>query len=191
MAEAPTTFRILAIPGSLRRGSYNRAMLTAAIAHAPDGVQIEMYDDLGSLPPFNQDDEGDRTPEAVLAFRRRIGAVDGILVSTPEYNSSIPGVLKNAIDWASRPVGNTDLIGKPTIVMSVSPSTFGGVWAQAELRKAMRAAGARVHDEGVSVSKAADRVDENGLVVDGETIAQIVGAVDDLVTLASTPIDDW
>ncbi len=184
-------FRILAIPGSLRRASYNRAMLQAAIEHAPEGVEIETYDDLGTLPPFNQDEEGDRTPAAVLAFRRRIGAVDGLLFSTPEYNSSIPGVLKNAVDWASRPSGKTEIIGKPAAVMSASISAFGGVWAQAELRKSLGAAGARVHEEGVSVSKAADHVDTDGRLVNDEIIAQIVGLTTDLVTLAGTPIENW
>ena len=191
MADPPRTFRILAIPGSLRRGSYNRAMIRAAIDHAPDGVEIELYDELGSIPLFNEDEEGERTPPSVLELRRRIGEADGLLISTPEYNSSVPGVIKNAVDWASRPLGTTELIGTPTAVMSASTSTFGGVWAQAELRKALGAAGARVYEEGVALAKAADHVDSEGHLSDAATIDGIVGLVDALVAFAATEIEDW
>jgi chromate reductase len=187
---ATPPFRILAIPGSLRRESFNRAMLMTAIDHAPDGVAIELVDDLGSLPHFDEDVETDATPQVVLDFRRRIESADALLIATPEYNSSIPGVIKNAIDWASRPPGRSEIVGKPTAVMSASTGSFGGVWAQAELRKALKAAGARVHEEGVSLAKARDNVD-NGRVVDEQTIDEIVALVGDLVTLAHTPIDDW
>ena len=95
----------------------------------------ELSDDLGSIPPFNEDDEGDRTPQSVLDLRHRIGEADALLISTPEYNHSVPVVIKNAMDWASRPAGRSEIVGKPAAVMSASLSTFGGVWAQAELRK--------------------------------------------------------
>jgi chromate reductase len=127
----------------------------------------------------------------VLDFRRRIDEADALLIATPEYNSSVPGVIKNAVDWASRPAGRSEIVGKPTAVMSASTGSFGAVWAQAELRKSLKAAGARVHDEGVSLAKARDNVDDNGRVADEQTIDEIVALVDGLVTLAHTPIDDW
>lgn len=190
MATTSPQFRILAIPGSLRRGSINRAMLVAASDHAPDGVEVEMYDDLGSIPPFNEDEEGERTPQAVRDLRKRIGDADAVLISTPEYNSSVPGVIKNAMDWASRPMGKAEIVAKPTAVMSASLSTFGGVWAQAELRKALAASGARVHENGVAMSKAAERLDADGRLVDKEILNQIAVMVDQLVELANTPLDD-
>lgn len=190
MASTSPTFRILAIPGSLRRGSINRAMLVAAAEHAPNGVEIEMYDDLGSIPPFNEDDEGERTPQAVRDLRKRIDDADAVLISTPEYNSSVPGVIKNAMDWASRPMGRAEIVAKPTAVMSASLSAFGGVWAQAELRKALAASGARVHEHGVAMSKAAERLDPDGRLVDEEILDQIAVMVGQLVELANTPLDD-
>ncbi len=184
-------FRVLAIPGSLRRGSVSRAMLVAAREHARDGVEIELYDGLGSIPPFNEDDEGERTSEAVLDLRRRIADADALLIATPEYNHSVPGVIKNAMDWASRPYGTSALLGKSTAVMSASTSMFGGVWAQAELRKALAASGARVHDDGVALSKAGERIDARGRLIDREVIDQIVGLVDELRALALTPLEIW
>ena len=191
MSETPRTFRILAIPGSLRRGSVNRTMLLAAIERAPEGVEIELYEDLGSIPPFNEDDEGDRTPEAVLDLRRRIGRADALLISTPEYNHSVPGVIKNAMDWASRPAGIAEIVGKPTAVMSASMSVFGGVWAQAELRKSLAAAGARVYEEGVALSNAGERIDSDGRLVDEEIAGQIVALVEDLRVLTEVPLEVW
>lgn len=191
MSTTSQTFRILAVPGSLRRRSHNRAMLNAAIALAPDGVEIELYDDLGSIPPFNEDDEGDRTPREVLDLRARIAQADALLISTPEYNHSVPGVIKNAFDWASRPHGTAEIVGKPTAVMSSSASAFGGVWAQAELRKSLAAAGARVRDEGVAVSKSGERFDSDGQLVDEEIAEQIIELVDALRTMAETPLEVW
>lgn len=191
MSETSTTFRILAIPGSLRRGSVSRAMLVAAREHAADGVEIELYDGLGSIPPFNEDDEGDRTPQRVLDLRRRIGRADALLIATPEYNHSVPGVIKNAMDWASRPAGIAEIVGKPTAVMSASMSAFGGVWAQAELRKSLAAAGARVHDEGVALSKAGERIDADGRLVDEDIIDQIVALVEDVRALSKAPLEVW
>jgi chromate reductase, NAD(P)H dehydrogenase (quinone) len=191
MATSSSPFRILAIPGSLRRESFNRVMLNAAIEHAPEGVEIEMFDGLGSIPHFNEDHEGDRTPQAVLEFRRRIDQADALLFSTPEYNHSVPGAIKNAVDWASRPTGRSEIVAKPSAVMSSSTSAFGGVWAQAELRKSLGASGARVLEDGVGVSKAAERVDAEGRLADPEVIARIVALLGDLKALAETPLDEW
>ncbi len=191
MATTLPTFRILAIPGSLRRGSVSRAMLVAAREHAAAGVEIELYDGLGSIPPFNEDEEGDRTPQPVLELRERIDAADALLIATPEYNHSVPGVIKNAMDWASRPYGMSPLVGKSTAVMSASLSPFGGVWAQAELRKALAASGARVFEDGVALSKAGERIDAEGRLVDDEVIDQITALIEDLRALAQTPLEVW
>jgi chromate reductase len=166
-------------------------MLAVAADRAPEGVEVELYDGLASIPPFNEDDEGARTPQAVLDLRARIAAADAILISTPEYNHSVPGVIKNAVDWASRPPGVAEIVGKPTAVMSSSLSTFGGVWAQAELRKSLAAAGARVHEEGVALSKSGERFDSDGRLLDAEVADQIGALIGDLKTLAEAPRDDW
>ena len=121
-------------------------------------MTVRVWDGLGSIPPFNEDDLGDRTPQAVLDFRRLVGEANALLISTPEYNSSIPGVLKNALDWASRPYGRAEIVGKPALVVGASPSSFGAAWAQAELRKVLAACGARVLEEGASFAKASTRI---------------------------------
>jgi NAD(P)H-dependent FMN reductase len=149
--------RILAIPGSLRRGSHSRSLIDVAIAVAPDAVAIEVYDDLASIPAFNEDDEGDRAPASVLAFRARIGAADAILISTPEYNGSVPGALKNAIDWASRPYGIAEIVGKPVALISSSTSPFGGTWAQQDLHKVIERAGGAPVQDGIAVGKVQER----------------------------------
>jgi chromate reductase len=153
---------VLAVAGSLRRNSFNGALVAAARDEAPAGVTVTVWTGLGSIPPFNEDDEGDRTPRAVLDFRRLIGEADALLIATPEYNSSIPGALKNALDWASRPYGVAELVGKPTVVVGASASPFGAAWAQAELRKVLAASGARVLEEGVSLAKAPERIAAGG-----------------------------
>ena len=158
--SAPLT--VLAFAGSLRRNSLTGALVAAARDEAPAGVTVNVWTGLGSIPPYNEDDEGDRTPQAVLDFRRLIGEADALLIATPEYNSSIPGVLKNALDWASRPYGVAELVGKPTLVVGASASPFGAAWAQAELRKVLAASGARVLEEGASFAKAPERIAADG-----------------------------
>jgi chromate reductase len=124
---------ILGIAGSLRVESYNRAALRAAVKLAPPGVAIEVFE-LDGIPPFNQDEER-KPPPKVADFKARIRDADAILIATPEYNYSIPGVLKNAIDWASRPYGDSAWDGKPVALMSASAGMFGGVRAQYHLRQ--------------------------------------------------------
>jgi chromate reductase len=125
--------RILGFAGSLRNGSYNRALLRAAIELAPEQATIEPFD-LSDIPPFNADTEQKPAP-AVVDFKARIKAADAILIVTPEYNFSIPGVLKNAIDWASRPHDDNSLEGKPVALMSASTGMLGGARAQYHLRQ--------------------------------------------------------
>jgi chromate reductase len=158
--------RILGISGSLRRDSWNTKVLHAAAAQLPAGVELELYDGLKAIPPFDEDDEA-ALSAPVVAWREAIARSDALLFSTPEYNSSIPGQLKNAIDWASRPVADTVLRNKPVAVVGASTGAFGAIWAQAELRKAVAAAGARVVEGEVAFGHAPTRFDEDGRLVDG------------------------
>jgi chromate reductase len=125
--------KILGIAGSLRVQSYNRAALRAAQALVPPGVKLDVFE-LDGIPPYNQDEER-KPPQKVVDLKARIRAADAVLLATPEYNYSIPGVLKNAIDWASRPYGDSAWDGKPVAVMSASVGVFGGVRAQYHLRQ--------------------------------------------------------
>ena len=150
--------KVLAIAGSLRADSHNRRLTEAAAALiAARGVEVEILDPeaLRSLPHFDQDLEAD-SPEAVERLRAKIAEADGLLLATPEYNGSIPSVLKNAVDWASRPREDAALKNKPVVVVGASVMPFGAVWAQAELRKVLGAAGARVVDGELALGTAAD-----------------------------------
>ena len=160
--------RILAIPGSLRHDSHNARLLRHIAEQAPAGVEVELWDGLKSVPPYDEDDDVDPAPPAVAALRDSIAAADGLVIATPEYNSSIPGVLKNAIDWASRPRASTPLQGKPAVVLGASTGSFGAVWAQAELRKVLAATGARVIDAELAVAKAHEAFDVDGRLVSRE-----------------------
>jgi len=138
--------QILALPGSLRRGSYNRLLLQAAAGRAPAGVQLLMSDEITEIPLFNEDLEMGEShgPEAVARLARRIAEADGLLIATPEYNQSIPGVVKNTIDWLSRPVGNEVLDGKPVAVIGATAGPWGTRIAQSVLRHTLTATGALV-----------------------------------------------
>ena len=129
--------KVLGIAGSLRSGSLNRELLRRALAAAPAGIEVETWDGLRDVPPDDQDEE-DSEPEAVASLRQAISSADAVLIVTPEYNGSIPGVLKNAIDWASRPNVLTGCFrNKPVAVISASDGMFGAMWAGAELKKVM------------------------------------------------------
>jgi chromate reductase len=169
--------RLLALSGSLRRGSYNTGLLRAARELAPAGVEVEIWDGLAAVPPFNEDDEAKPAPPAVASLRRAIAAADGLLVATPEYNGSIPGQLKNALDWASRPFDRTPLRGKPVAVIGASTSAFGAAWAQADLRRVLATIGARVVETDLVLPFAHERFDEQGRLVDAEARARLATAV--------------
>ena len=174
--------RILGISGSLRRDSQNRRLLLeAAELLAPD-VELELYEGLKSLPPYDEDDDGEEAPPEVERLRDAVTGADAILIATPEYNSSVPGQLKNAIDWASRPRGAAAIAGKPVAVIGTSTGSFGGVWAQAELRKILRTAGARVVDGEVSVPRAHVRLAEDGRLLDDELRERAQVLLDALLT---------
>ena len=154
--------RILGVSGSLRRGSHNTALLRAAAQAVPPGVALELYDGLGSIPPFDEDLETVAMPPAVAELRDRVADADALLVATPEYNSSIPGQLKNAVDWLSRPPQASPLLGKPVAVIGASTGLFGAVWAQADLRKVLGATGADVIEAELPVAVA-----DEAFAVDG------------------------
>ena len=162
--------RLLAISGSLRADSHNSRLLRIAAEEAPAGVDIEVYDGLAGIPPYDEDQDTGRGPAPVLELRELIAASDGLIFATPEFNSSIPGVLKNAIDWASRPRATTPLAGKPAAVMGASTGHFGAVWAQAELKKVLGSTGARIVDAEVSLALADDAFDSQGRLRDGQTL---------------------
>jgi chromate reductase len=172
--------KILAISGSLRAASHNTALLRAAADLAPDGVEFELYEGLGLLPPFNEDDEGDPDQE-VARLREAIESADAVLFSTPEYNGTMPGHLKQAVDWASRPHGDSALWGKPVAVIGASVTAYGAMWAQDHLRKALGLAGARVLDSELAVDTAHTRFDASGLLTDADVRELLGGFVQSLV----------
>ena len=182
--------KILALSGSLRAGSHNTDLLQAAAAVAPDGIDVALYDELKEIPPYDADDDvpGDQ-PAAVRRLKDALEEADAVLIATPEYNSSIPGVLKNALDWASRPLAESPVRNKPVAVLSSSTGLFGGVWAAAETRKVMGALGARTLEETVAVAKAdtrlADGVDAELLAELRAVVVALAAAVDERVQLAA------
>ncbi|HTO26382.1 MAG TPA: NAD(P)H-dependent oxidoreductase [Gaiellaceae bacterium] len=140
--------------GSLRRDSHNTQLLRAAVAAAPEGVEVELWDGVRDLPLYDQDLESGPLPEPVRRLREDWAAADAILFATPEYNGSVPGVLKNAVDWASRPKGGAALQNKDVAVIGASTGQFGAMWAQADLRKILGIAGARVAPVELAVPRA-------------------------------------
>jgi chromate reductase, NAD(P)H dehydrogenase (quinone) len=154
--------RILAISGSVRRDSHNARLLRYVAERAPDGVEIELWTGLKSIPPYDEDDDTEFPPRPVAELREAIAEADALLFATPEYNGSVPGVLKNAIDWASRPRASTPLQNKPAAVIGATTGAFGAVWAQAELRKVLATAGARVIEAELPVAKVHEAFDEFG-----------------------------
>jgi chromate reductase len=158
--------RVLGISGSLRRDSHNTSLLRAAAEAAGPDIELELYEGLKQVPPYDEDDDVHPRPAAVARLNAEIEEADAVLFSTPEYNSSIPGQLKNAIDWISRPLATNALRNKPVVVVGASAGGFGAVWAQAELRKVLAALGARVLDVELPVPHAHTRFDEGDLTDD-------------------------
>ncbi len=159
---------ILGIAGSLRRQSYNRAALRAAAQLAPQGVTLDIFE-LDGIPAFNQDEEKN-TPAKVLELKQRIRAADALLIVTPEYNCSVPGVLKNAIDWATRPYGDNAWSGKPAAIMGASPGMLGTARAQYHLRQIL--VGLNVfplNQPEVMIANAAAKFDPDGNLTDEST----------------------
>jgi chromate reductase len=173
--------RVLGISGSLRSGSHNTALLREAGRHVGDGVEYAIYDGLRHIPPFDEDLEQELTPDAVADLKRAIGEADAVLFATPEYNSSIPGHLKNAIDWVSRPFESNPLRNRPVAVVGSSTGMFGAMWAQAELRKVLAATGARVVDAELAVPRAAQHLGD-GAALAPELDDQLRAAVTTLLS---------
>jgi chromate reductase len=171
--------QILGISGSLRAGSLNTQLLRLAAEELPEGVELELYDDLASIPPFDQD-LVDLAPDQVERLKEAVAEADAILVATPEFNGSIPGQLKNAIDWVSRPLADNPARGKPAAVIGASTSSFGGIWAQRELRKVLGILGTRVLDVELPIAKADQRLADPDLDLRAElahVVDALVGAV--------------
>jgi chromate reductase len=164
--------RILAVSGSLRESSYNTSLLRAAVEAAPDGVELELWEGLADLPLYDEELELDE-PESVRHLREDWDAADAILFATPEYNGSVPGGLKNAIDWASRPKLAAVLGNKTVAVVGASTGQFGALWAQQDLKRILGIAGARVVGTEIPVGRAHERFDSEGRLLDGEVFAQL------------------
>jgi chromate reductase, NAD(P)H dehydrogenase (quinone) len=161
---------VLGVIGSLRRDSHNGKLMRTAAAMLPPEIRFIEYAGLKNIPPFDEDDEP-APPAAVIEWRDAVTQADAVLFATPEYNGSIPGHLKNAVDWASRPAGSCSLQDKPVAVIGASMSNFGAVWAQAELRKVLVNSGAHVVDLELAVASAHDAFNDNHLVDREQTIA--------------------
>jgi chromate reductase len=176
--------RVLAISGSLRRGSHNTKLLRAAGQLLLPPAQLDLFDGLADIPPYNEDADVDPAPAPVQRLRDALASADAVLIATPEYNASIPGHLKNALDWASRPFPNNVLRGKPVAVVGASTSMFGAVWAQAELRKVLGAIGTRVIDRDLPISTAEEAFDSEYQLLSAEQRGKLAEIVEDLVAEA-------
>jgi chromate reductase, NAD(P)H dehydrogenase (quinone) len=180
--------RVLGISGSLRRGSHNRKLLRAAGELLPPGVEFVEWDGLAGLPAFDEDLE-EAPPAPVLEFFAAIEEADALLIATPEYNASLPGALKNAIDWASRPFPENVLRNKPAGVVGASTGLFGAVWAQAEVRKTLKASGAHVLESELPVGTADFAFAEDGSLNDPELTQRLQDLLGDLVREVSAPVE--
>jgi chromate reductase len=171
--------KVLGISGSLRRDSYNTMLLRSAAELLPDGVELEVWEGLKAVPPYDQDDDVEPAPAGAAALRVAIAGADAVLFATPEYNSSIPGQLKNGLDWVSRPLATNAIRNKPVAVIGASAGAFGAVWAQAELRKVLAAMGARVVEGEVAVGHAPSRFEDGRLADESlrEQLAEVVAAL--------------
>lgn len=173
--------KVLAFAGSLRAASYNRALLRAAVDLAPEGLAVTIHE-LAELPLFNDDLDVDGGPAPVAAFRSAIAAADALLIATPEYNHGPSGVIKNALDWASRPPGKSVLAGKPVTVIGASPGAVGAARAQTLLEPMLLGCGCRVYNRGqFALGHAADRFDAEGALTDQESCKRLVALLEGLV----------
>jgi chromate reductase len=171
--------QLLGISGSLRRGSYNSALIDAAAASCGSSVDLVIWRGLGDIPPYNEDLE--EAPTSVAKLRLEIAQADAVLIATPEYNASIPGVLKNALDWASRPFPDNSFRGKPVAVIGASTGLFGARWAQAELRKVLKTIGASVLETELPVASAHNAFTAEGRLHEPRLAANLCSIVGELL----------
>jgi chromate reductase, NAD(P)H dehydrogenase (quinone) len=176
--------KVLAISGSLRRDSHNTVLARAAEELLPPSAELVIFEGLKAVEPYDEDDDVGSGPAGARRLRDAIESADAVLIATPEYNSSVPGQLKNAIDWASRPLAENALWGKPVAVVGASTGMFGAVWSQAELRKALGASGARVIEKDLPVGHADQAFSEDGRLADVELRERYVEILDELIALA-------
>jgi chromate reductase len=176
--------KVLGISGSLRRDSYNHALLREAAERLPAGVELVEFDRLREIPPYDADLEAEATPPAVAELRQAMRDADAVLIATPEYNHSIPGVLKNALDWASRPAGQSALTGTPAAVIGASTGMFGAVWAQAETRKVLGALGGRVLEREFPFPRAQDSYADGELTLTPEQSGALEEMLRELIASA-------
>jgi chromate reductase, NAD(P)H dehydrogenase (quinone) len=173
--------KVLGVAGSLRADSYNAALLRGSAELLPEDVELELWHGLRDVPPYDEDMDVEPATPAVAALRAALAGADAVLFATPEYNSSVPGQLKNALDWASRPLATNVLRNMPVAVVGASTGAFGAVWAQAELRKVLAAAGARVVEGEVAVGHAHQKLDASGRLLDSNLREQLAEVVEGLV----------
>jgi chromate reductase, NAD(P)H dehydrogenase (quinone) len=180
--------KLLGISGSFRTDSHNTRLLRAAARALPPGVEFELFDGLRDVPPYCEDGDTDPAPDTVARLRRKIAEADALLIATPEYNASIPGVLKNAVDWASRPFPDNALRDKPVAVIGASTGLFGAVWAQAELRKVLQHIGADVLEEELPVGLADQAFTPAGDLADPELHERLGELVEAIAREVRTPV---
>ncbi|GAA2262508.1 MULTISPECIES: NAD(P)H-dependent oxidoreductase [Streptomyces] len=181
--------RILALVGSLRAGSHNRQLAEAAVKLAPEGAEVNLFEGLAEIPFYNEDiDVEGSVPAAAARLREAANAADGLILFTPEYNGTIPAVLKNAIDWLSRPYGAGALSGKPVAVVGTAFGQYGGVWAHDETRKSVGVAGGKVlEDVKLSIPGSMTRFAETHPADDAEVAEQLTEVIARLHGHASEP----
>ena len=162
--------RVCGLIGSLRRESWNRALMEAAVELAPEGLEIDVWDRLGELPHYDQDQDGDAAPEVVRELKRTVAEAAGVLIAVPEYNWGVPGVLKNALDWASRPGGRSPFAGKPVAIIGASTSISGTMRGQLQLRQNLASTSSVVlGPPEVVIARAADKFDAERRLTDDAT----------------------
>ncbi|KAA0921519.1 MULTISPECIES: NAD(P)H-dependent oxidoreductase [Streptomyces] len=181
--------RILALVGSLRAGSHNRQLAEAAVKLAPEGAEVDLFEGLAEIPFYNEDiDVEGAVPAAATKLREAVASADAVLLFSPEYNGTIPAVLKNAIDWLSRPYGASAFNGKPLAVVGTAYGQYGGVWAQDEARKAAGIAGATViEDIKLSVPESVVRFAETHPGDDTEIADKLTEVITQLQGRATAP----
>jgi len=176
--------KVLGLSGSLRRDSHNTRLLRGAGELLAPEAELVLFERLAEIPPYNEDAEHE-LPEAVAELKAAIASADAVLIATPEYNASIPGVLKNALDWISRPFATTPLMGKPAAVIGTSTGLFGAVWAQAETRKVLGTIGAAVLDRELPIGQADEALREDGLPREREALEALSATLDELLERAA------